>query len=90
MPGGDGTGPLGFGPGSGRGAGYCLGYPAPGFANSLPGGMRRRGFAYRRPRLYRSIPDEKELLEREANYLREELKLLEERLNTLSRSENNA
>jgi len=40
MPGGDRTGPLGMGPMTGRAAGYCAGYPAPGFAN-LPGG---RGF----------------------------------------------
>ncbi|HOP39775.1 MAG TPA: DUF5320 domain-containing protein [Geobacteraceae bacterium] len=38
MPRGDGTGPLGFGPMTGRAAGYCAGYPAPGFMNSLYGG----------------------------------------------------
>jgi len=35
MPGGDGTGPTGFGPMSGRGAGYCAGYPFPGFMNPM-------------------------------------------------------
>ena len=30
MPRGDGTGPAGFGPLTGRGAGYCAGYPVPG------------------------------------------------------------
>ena len=40
MPRGDGTGPMGMGPMTGRGAGYCAGYNAPGFANSIPG----RGF----------------------------------------------
>lgn len=40
MPGGDGTGPMGMGPMSGRGAGYCAGYPAPGFMNPAGG----RGF----------------------------------------------
>jgi hypothetical protein len=46
MPRGDGTGPLGQGPLSGRGAGYCAGYAAPGFASrpaygrgGPPGGM---------------------------------------------------
>ena len=37
MPGGDRTGPLGMGPMTGRAAGYCAGYPVPGFANSIPG-----------------------------------------------------
>jgi hypothetical protein len=40
MPAGDGTGPLGMGPMTGRGAGYCAGYGVPGFINPLP----RRGF----------------------------------------------
>jgi len=37
MPGGDGTGPGGFGPMTGRAAGYCAGYPVPGFMNPIPG-----------------------------------------------------
>jgi len=40
MPGGDGTGPGGMGPMTGRAAGYCAGYPVPGFANPIAG----RGF----------------------------------------------
>jgi hypothetical protein len=36
MPFGDGTGPSGMGPMTGRGAGYCAGSGRPGFANSLP------------------------------------------------------
>ena len=40
MPRGDGTGPLGEGPMTGRAAGYCAGYSAPGFTNPVPG----RGF----------------------------------------------
>lgn len=35
MPGGDGTGPAGMGPMTGRAAGYCAGYPEPGFANPI-------------------------------------------------------
>jgi hypothetical protein len=42
MPGGDGTGPMGLGPRTGRGMGYCAGYPVPGFAN--PGFGYGRGF----------------------------------------------
>jgi hypothetical protein len=40
MPAGDGTGPRGMGPMTGRGAGYCAGYDMPGYANPMPG----RGF----------------------------------------------
>jgi len=38
MPGGDRTGPMGMGPMTGRGAGYCGGSPAPGFMNRGFGG----------------------------------------------------
>ena len=37
MPAGDGTGPMGMGPMTGRGAGYCGGYDAPGWAAPGPG-----------------------------------------------------
>lgn len=37
MPGGDRTGPLGLGPRTGRAAGYCAGYPTPGYMNPGPG-----------------------------------------------------
>lgn len=40
MPRGDGTGPAGFGPMTGRAAGYCAGYAVPGFMNPVAG----RGF----------------------------------------------
>ena len=40
MPGGDGSGPMGMGPMTGRAAGYCAGYPMPGYMNPIPG----RGF----------------------------------------------
>lgn len=40
MPGGDRTGPTGAGPMTGRAAGYCAGYPVPGYMNSVGG----RGF----------------------------------------------
>ena len=40
MPGGDGTGPGGMGPMTGRAAGYCAGYAVPGFMNPIAG----RGF----------------------------------------------
>ena len=37
MPFGDGTGPQGFGPMTGRAAGYCAGYGIPGYMNPAPG-----------------------------------------------------
>jgi len=33
MPAGDGTGPMGWGPMSGRAAGYCAGFAVPGYVN---------------------------------------------------------
>ncbi|HDP66938.1 MAG TPA: hypothetical protein ENN20_00380 [Candidatus Marinimicrobia bacterium] len=46
MPRGDGTGPTGMGPMTGRAAGYCAGYDRPGFANPyVRGGF---GFGYGR------------------------------------------
>ena len=44
MPRGDGTGPAGMGPMTGRAAGYCAGYSTPGFANPVP----RMGMGFRR------------------------------------------
>jgi len=40
MPWGDGTGPWGLGPMTGRGFGYCAGYPHPGFVVPFPRGGR--------------------------------------------------
>ena len=37
MPRGDKTGPAGLGPMTGRGAGFCAGYPTPGYMNPTPG-----------------------------------------------------
>jgi len=37
MPRGDRSGPMGMGPRTGRGAGYCAGNPAAGYENPLPG-----------------------------------------------------
>ncbi|RJP22143.1 MAG: hypothetical protein C4520_08710 [Candidatus Abyssobacteria bacterium SURF_5] len=44
MPRGDGTGPMGAGPMTGRAAGYCAGYGVPGSMNpAFPGAGRGRG-----------------------------------------------
>ena len=37
MPRGDGTGPAGMGPMTGRAAGFCAGFPVPGYANPVGG-----------------------------------------------------
>jgi hypothetical protein len=37
MPGGDGTGPAGLGSMTGRAAGFCAGYPVPGYMNPAGG-----------------------------------------------------
>jgi hypothetical protein len=49
MPGGDGTGPAGLGPMTGRAAGYCAGSAAPGFISARgpwSGGWGRRNWFY--------------------------------------------
>ncbi|MBW1932293.1 MAG: DUF5320 domain-containing protein [Deltaproteobacteria bacterium] len=46
MPGGDRTGPLGMGPMTGRAAGFCAGFPVPGYANPVGG----RGMGWGRGR----------------------------------------
>jgi len=72
MPGGDRTGPLGLGPMTGRAAGYCAGYPVPGFMNSASGyfgygrgigwgrgrgrGLMYRYFPYRPVMPYATVP----------------------------------
>jgi len=44
MPFGDGTGPMGMGPMTGRAAGYCAGYGVPGYMNPGFGSGYGRGF----------------------------------------------
>jgi hypothetical protein len=43
MPRGDGTGPAGLGPMTGRAAGFCAGYPVPGYLNPAIGRVGFRG-----------------------------------------------
>ncbi len=43
MPRGDQTGPMGAGPMTGRAAGYCAGFPVPGFMNRQVSGWGRGG-----------------------------------------------
>jgi len=115
MPGGDRTGPRGRGPMTGRRAGYCASYDAPGFANPLPGrgygrglghswfggwdhggrGWRHRTFAAGRPGwadsgtprwAYAPSPtqeQEREVLQREAEWLKGQLDAISQRIEEL-------
>lgn len=47
MPRGNGTGPVGMGPMTGRGAGFCAGFGMPGYANRGGGGFFGRGMGFR-------------------------------------------
>jgi len=95
MPRGDGTGPAGQGPMTGRGMGYCAGFNAPGYMNGGFGrGMGRgfgRGFGWR-ARAMQVMPiqqpvitekQEKQFLEQDLNALKEEMKEIEKRLKEL-------
>jgi hypothetical protein len=44
MPGGNGTGPEGLGPMTGRAGGFCAGYSVPGYANQVGGRGYGMGF----------------------------------------------
>lgn len=94
MPWGDGTGPLGFGPMTGRGAGFCAGFGVPGYANPYVFGRgrgRRRWwrpgwgrFAFVPPRFYAGpafVPGPAP--EAEAEFLKEQAKFLEEELEAI-------
>jgi len=100
MPRGDGTGPSGQGPRTGRGMGYCAGYPTPGFMNPGLGGRGRglgRGMGWRRyaapqygpaqPMYFQpmSQTDEKKMLSDERKALEEEMKAIKTRLEELNK-----
>jgi len=96
MPRGDGSGPAGQGSMTGRGMGYCAGYPVPGFTNSSYGrgigrgmargiGMGRQAVApmtYYQPA---APADEKKALANEAKMLEEELKLVKDRISEVGK-----
>ncbi len=81
MPGGDGTGPLGLGPGTGRRAGYCGGFGVPGYANPAPPPWYgRRGWWWG----WIQAPDaERQALLEQRNFLRRQMDWVEERLRQL-------
>jgi hypothetical protein len=93
MPGGDGTGPIGRGPMTGRAAGLCAGYTTPGYTTPVYGrclgrGVRRgfwghgRGFWWRdySPEPYYSPAPTKE---EEKTYLENMIKNLNEEIKSL-------
>ncbi len=62
MPFGDRTGPLGQGPRTGRGLGYCAGYDTPGYTKPGPGfgrglGRGRRRFWAGPRRAWQALPE---------------------------------
>ncbi|MGI6574303.1 MAG: DUF5320 domain-containing protein [bacterium] len=96
MPWGDGTGPMGFGPMTGRAAGFCAGFAVPGYANPYRGRGRGLGrhwrsgwgrFPYAPFRFYGgpvmaepTVEEEKMLLQEQVELLEAELKSLKNRL----------
>lgn len=96
MPRRDGTGPVGMGPMTGRGAGFCTGVAARNYANPFCGrgagrGYRRMFYASGLPAqarfdsrntygAYASEADEKELLKRQAKLLEDRLHDVKNRL----------
>jgi len=96
MPQGDGTGPRGQGPMTGRGMGYCAGFAVPGCMNTGFGrgrGLRRgfgRGFRGMVPQpqvvpqeVELTETEEKKILKADLEDLRTEMKEVEKRLKEL-------
>ena len=78
MPRFDGTGPLGYGPGTGRGIGPCG--AGMGWRRGRSFG-RRWGYGSYQPRITKK--EEVEMLSDEAEFLEDELKAIKERLTEL-------
>lgn len=103
MPRGDRTGPVGYGPITGRGAGLCRGFPVPGYLNPIGRGFRHMFYATGMPfwarGMYPASPAmtypaalydpkyEAEFLAQEAKILKEQLKEIEARLEELEKVE---
>lgn len=97
MPCGDGTGPMGMGPMTGRRAGLCAGYSYPGYAGHVPYGFGHRGIRRRYFRHgsanwnkspYMGIGpvqafDEREYLMNQAEFLEKELQEIKARLDKI-------
>lgn len=99
MPGGDRTGPMGAGPMTGRSAGYCAGTGTPGYTRHGFGrgrGFGRgwgRGMGARFHAWWQNAPvsqptpnDERQRLEQEAAYLKNQVEQIQNRLDELGDS----
>lgn len=100
MPRGDGTGPRGFGPRTGRGLGYCNGYDSPGFTRGYGCGRgygygrgNRQGYgrgygwndrSYYPPAEPYAGVSEKTLIENEIKAMNDQLKALQNRLDAIN------
>ena len=82
MPRGDGTGPAGRGPRTGRSAGYCAGFDMPGYANQSfrfgRGLGRGRGFGWRMFGFAPAVPYQEPTKQEEIAMLENQEKALEE------------
>ena len=96
MPRGDGTGPNGQGPMTGRGMGFCAGYNMPGFMNSGFGrgmGGRGRGFGAGRGFRFRAmLPFQPAVMQpaviteaEEKQFLQDELEALREEMKEIEK-----
>jgi hypothetical protein len=95
MPGGDRTGPEGYGSRTGRSLGYCAGYSSPGFTKGVPRGRgfgRGWGRGFGRGGYYPPEPEPvpyyrasypEPSREEEKHYLEETIKGLEEELKVI-------
>ncbi len=86
MPGGNGTGPMGAGPMTGRSMGYCAGFDRPRFANFGGGGRGMRmgrggGFGFRN-RFFANEAQQMPAMtaEQEKEYMQNNIKALENEL----------
>jgi hypothetical protein len=99
MPGGDRTGPMGAGPRTGRGMGYCSGYNQPAFANQGAGfrdwfgfgrggagrGWRHRFFATGVPGWAAITPEQENAdLQAQADWLKAQLDAIQKRIDEIA------
>lgn len=89
MPRGDGTGPMGMGPKTGRGMGSCTGFAAPGNVNGGFFGMGRgHGRGNRKFFCQPGSPtDEKTFLHNQESFLERQLSQVREQLKSLKETE---
>ena len=93
MPGFDGTGPMGMGTMVGGGRGFCVapvsGIRPRSFGKGYGKGWRNQFYTTGRPRWARGA-NEAEILKDEAGFLKEELKAIQDRIETLEKAQASA